>query len=84
VLPLVVTWNVRELPFSKRGFGLGAFFSMNFLGNFINPLVVMPFVATLGSRAAVVHYWGVGSLMVAVAAAGYCLMRAKPQQAVLA
>jgi MFS family permease len=84
VLPLVVTWNVRELPFSKRGFGLGAFFSMNFLGNFINPLVVMPFVATLGSRAAVVHYWGVGSLMVAVAAAGYCVMRAKPQQAVLA
>jgi hypothetical protein len=31
-----------------------------------------------------VHYWGVGSLMVAVAAAGYCVMRAKPQQAVLA
>lgn len=78
VLPLVVTWNVRELPFAKRGFGLGAFFSMNFLGNFVNPLVVMPAVAVLGTRAAVVHWWGVGALVVAAAALAYCWMRDRP------
>lgn len=78
VMPLVVTWNVRELPFAKRGFGLGAFFSMNFLGNFFNPLVVMPVVAVLGTRAAVVHSWGIGALLVAAAALAYCLTRARP------
>jgi MFS family permease len=77
VLPMVVTWNVRELPYARRGFGLGAFFSLNFLGNFINPLVVMPMVGVLGSRAAAVHYWGLAMAVVAVAAAGYCLVRAK-------
>jgi MFS family permease len=77
VLPMVVTWNVRELPYAKRGFGLGAFFSLNFLGNFVNPLIVMPMVGVLGTRAAAVHYWGLAILVVAVLAAGYCLVRAK-------
>ncbi len=81
-LPMVVTWNVRELPYAQRGIGLGAFFSLNFLGNFANPLLVMPMVGALGTRAAAVHYWGLGCLAVAVAAIAYTLMRARPAPAV--
>ena len=83
-LPLVVTWNVRELPYARRGFGLGAFFSLNFLGNFANPLLVMPAVAALGKRADVVHYWGLALLAVAVAALIYCFTRARTPQAMAA
>lgn len=83
-LPLVVTWNVRELPYARRGFGLGAFFSLNFLGNFANPLLVMPAVAALGKRADVVHLWGLAMLGVAVAALVYCFTKARAPQAVAA
>lgn len=83
-LPLVVTWNVRELPYARRGFGLGAFFSLNFLGNFANPLLVMPAVAALGKRADVVQLWGLALLGVAVAALVYCLTKARAPQAVAA
>ncbi|HSW04360.1 MFS transporter [Aquabacterium sp.] len=83
-LPMVVTWNVRELPYARRGFGLGAFFSLNFLGNFINPLVVMPMVGVLGSRAAAVQYWGVAALLAAAAAMAYCWVRARPLPAAAA
>lgn len=83
-LPLVVTWNVRELPYARRGFGLGAFFSLNFLGNFANPLLVMPMVAALGKRADVVQLWGLALLGVAVAALVYCLTKARAPRAVAA
>jgi len=83
-LPTLVTWNVRELPYARRGFGLGAFFSLNFLGNFVNPLIVMPMVGVLGTRAAAVQYWAIGSLVAAAIAAAYCLLRAKPATAAAA
>lgn len=41
VLPSLVTWNVRDLPLSRRGFGVGAFQSCFQLGLFINPLLVV-------------------------------------------
>jgi hypothetical protein len=80
----VVTWNVRELPYAHRGFGLGAFFSLNFLGNFINPLVVMPMVGVLGTRAAAVQWWGGAALLAAVASLAYCWVRARPLPAATA
>lgn len=83
-LPTLVTWNVRELPYARRGFGLGAFFSLNFLGNFVNPLIVMPMVGVLGTRAAAVQYWAIASLAAAVIAVAYCFVRAKPSTAAAA
>ncbi len=41
VLPSLVTWNVRDLPLSRRGFGVGAFQSSFQLGLFINPILVV-------------------------------------------
>jgi MFS family permease len=79
LLPLTVTWNMRELPYARRGFGLGAFFTFQFLGNFVNPLIVLPMAGALGSRAAAVQVWGIGTIAVAVAALAYCALRAKAQ-----
>jgi len=41
VLPTMVTWNVRELPMSRRGMGVGAFQSCFTLGLFLNPLIIV-------------------------------------------
>ncbi|SDP61695.1 Predicted arabinose efflux permease, MFS family [Rhodoferax sp. OV413] len=41
VLPAMVTWNVRELPMSRRGMGVGAFQSCFTLGLFLNPLIIV-------------------------------------------
>jgi MFS family permease len=52
LLPTMVTWNMRELPVSRRGMGTGAFQSCLFLGMFLNPLLVVALEkARGGSRA---------------------------------
>ncbi|MBS0399876.1 MAG: MFS transporter [Proteobacteria bacterium] len=63
LLPTVVTWNMRELPAVRRGFGTGAFQSAQFLGMFVNPVVVVGLQAQVGSRALAVSI--VGAVLVA-------------------
>jgi len=58
LLPTVVTWNMRELPAVRRGFGTGAFQSAQFLGMFVNPVVVVGLQAQVGSRALAVSIVG--------------------------
>jgi MFS family permease len=41
LLPTMVTWNMRELPLSRRGVGTGAFQSCLFFGMFVNPILVV-------------------------------------------
>jgi hypothetical protein len=57
---------MRELPFSHRGFGSGAFLSSQFFGMFINPIVIVYFAGSTGSRAPVLE--AIGMLMAALAA----------------
>lgn len=64
LLPTAVTWNMRELPFARRGFGVGAFQSSLFFGMFLNPVLIVSLEKPLGSRAA-----GVGCVGVALVAA---------------
>lgn len=66
LLPTMVTWNMRELPFAKRGFGTGAFQSALMLGMAINPLIVVSLEQSVGSRAASVA--AIGAAMVVLAA----------------
>ena len=68
MLPTLVTWNMRELPFAKRGFGTGAFQSSLFLGMFLNPIVVVGLDSWLGSRAAAIG--AVGTAILAAAGIG--------------
>lgn len=41
LLPSLVTWNMRQLPLSRRGLGTGAFQSCLFFGMFINPVLIV-------------------------------------------
>lgn len=69
LLPAMVTWNVRELPLSKRGFGVGAYQSCFFLGVFFNPLIVVGLEKQLAApRAAAVGQIGIVLLTLAVVA----------------
>jgi MFS family permease len=52
LLPTMVTWNMRDLPISRRGMGTGAFQSCMFFGMFINPVVLVGLEKALGGMRA--------------------------------
>jgi MFS family permease len=52
LLPTMVTWNMRDLPVSRRGFGTGAFQSCLFFGMFLNPIIVVGLEKSLGGPRA--------------------------------
>jgi MFS family permease len=66
VLPAMVSWGLRSLPFSRRGFGAGAFTASQFVGYFCSPIIVMSMAAYMGSRFAVIGDIGRGLLLLAV------------------
>lgn len=69
VLPAMVTWNVRELPLSRRGMGVGAFQSCFNLGMFLNPLLIVGLEkGLLQPRSQVVAYLGGALLLLAALA----------------
>ncbi|WP_434106054.1 MFS transporter [Paraburkholderia caffeinilytica] len=68
VLPALVSWGLRSLPFERRGFGTGAFTAGQFIGYFCSPLIVMPLVGHWGSRFEVVEGGGIGLLLIAALA----------------
>ncbi|HSI56436.1 MAG TPA: MFS transporter [Ideonella sp.] len=71
VLPTMVTWNVRELPVSRRAMGVGAFQSCFTLGLFLNPLIIVGLEKLLAvPRAQVVGLVGMALLALAVVALG--------------
>lgn len=71
LLPTAVTWNMRTLPFSRRGLGVGAFQSCQFLGMFVNPILVVALEHALGTRAQAVGIVGAG--LMALAAVALCV-----------
>lgn len=73
LLPTAVTWNMRELPFSRRGVGVGAFQSSLFFGMFVSPVLVVTLEKALGTRALGVGLVGAALLVAAVAAATVAL-----------
>jgi MFS family permease len=68
LLPTLISWGLRTLPFSRRGFGSGAFQAAMFMGDFASPLLVMPMVGHWGSRAVVVTGWGLALVLLAMLA----------------
>jgi MFS family permease len=79
LLPTAVTWNMRILPFARRGLGVGAFQSCLFLGMFLNPILVVSIEHAIGSRAAAVGVVGAGLLALAAAAAAVSIRLPKLQ-----
>lgn len=83
LLPAMVTWAMRILPFSKRGMGTGAFQSAQFFGMFINPVLVVGLQDHLqGSRASAVACVGTALLGLALAALLVGLRRRPPFDAI--
>jgi MFS family permease len=80
LLPTMVTWNMRELPFTHRGLGTGAFTSSLMFGMFLNPIIIIYFSNTYGGRAVVIGALGValGALALTAVFAG---MRRSTDQA---
>lgn len=62
LLPTMVTWNMRDLPLSRRGVGTGAFQSCLFFGMFVNPILVVGLEKALASPRS--HAIGVEGLIV--------------------
>ena len=79
LLPTAVSWNLRDLPFSHRGFGVGAYQSCQFFGMFANPFVVVSLERSLGTRAAAVVMVG-GAMLVAAVVALIVSLRSRPVQ----
>jgi hypothetical protein len=48
----MVTWNMRDLPVSRRGMGTGAFQSCLFFGMFVNPILIVALEKHLGGARA--------------------------------
>jgi MFS family permease len=65
ILPALVSWGLRSLPFSRRGFGTGAFTATQFIGYFCSPLIVMPIASHWGSRFVVLCDMGVVLIVIA-------------------
>lgn len=69
LLPTMVTWCMRVLPFVRRGLGTGAFQSCLFLGMFVNPVLVVSLERLHGgSRAAGIGAIGMALMALAVVA----------------
>lgn len=78
LLPTMVTWNMRILPFARRGFGTGAYQSCYFLGIFINPLLIVWLDGRYGGRATAVGIVGIATLVLAALIAGVTLLKRVP------
>jgi MFS family permease len=66
LLPALVGWVLRTLPFERRGLGIGVYMASQFVGYFCNPIFVMPMVGRWGSRFPVVEAWGIGLIAIAL------------------
>jgi predicted MFS family arabinose efflux permease len=62
LIPTLLTWNMRNLPFERRGLGTGTWTASFFLAQFVNPIVVLWLAGIAGGRAAAAHLIGLGLL----------------------
>jgi len=63
LIPTLLTWNMRTLPPERRGLGTGAWTASIFMGQFVNPIVVLPLAGIAGGLAAAIHLIGLGLLV---------------------
>jgi len=63
LIPTLLTWNMRTLPPERRGLGTGAWTASIFMGQFVNPIVMLRLAGIAGGLAAAVHLIGLGLLV---------------------
>jgi MFS family permease len=77
LIPTLLTWNMGSLPIERRGLGTGAWTASMFLGQFVNPIVVISLAGIAGGRAAAVHIIGLGLLSLTGISLAASLMSAR-------
>jgi MFS family permease len=81
LIPTLLTWNMRTLPPERRGLGTGAWTASMFLGQFVNPIVVLALAGVAGGRAPAVHLIGLALLALMVISLAASLKSArKPER----
>jgi MFS family permease len=80
LIPTLLNWNMGALPIGRRGLGTGVWTASMFLGQFLNPIVVLALAGIAGGRAAAVNLIGLELLVLTgiTLAAGMKLAR-KPE-----
>jgi MFS family permease len=81
LIPTLLTWNMGALPLERRGLGTGAWTASMFLGQFVNPIVVLSLAGITGGRAAAVHLIGLWLLaLTGIALAASLKSARKPER----
>lgn len=77
MLPVLAIWNMRELPWQRRGLGTGMWYGSYCLGMFFSPLLVVAISKTSGSLAITVSWAGWLCVLVVIAALGASLVKGR-------
>lgn len=80
MLPTLAIWNMRELPWQRRGLGTGMWYGSYCLGMFFSPLLVVAVSKVSGSLAITVGWAGGLCLLVVIAALGASLVKRRAQR----
>ncbi len=75
MLPTLAIWNMRELPWQRRGLGTGMWYGSYCLGMFFSPLLVVAVSKTSGSLAITVGWAGGLCVLVVIAALAASLVK---------
>ncbi|WP_416423731.1 MFS transporter [Pseudomonas sp. App30] len=80
MLPTLAIWNMRELPWQRRGLGTGMWYGSYCLGMFFSPLLVVAVSKASGSLATTVSWAGGLCVLVVLAALGASLVKRRAQR----
>uniref|UniRef100_UPI00258386A8 MFS transporter n=1 Tax=Pseudomonas sp. TaxID=306 RepID=UPI00258386A8 len=80
MLPTLAIWNMRELPWQRRGLGTGMWYGSYCLGMFFSPLLVVAVSKSSGSLATTVSWAGGLCVLVVLAALGAGLVKRRAQR----
>lgn len=80
LLPTLAIWNMRELPWLRRGLGTGMWYGSYCLGMFLSPILVVAVTKTSGNLAITIGWLGGCLIPIAVAAFFASLCRRRPRK----
>jgi len=83
LLPTLAIWNMRELPWFRRGLGTGMWYGSYCLGMFLSPILVVALSRASGALPVTVGWLGWALVPVVLAAFVACLCRYKRKRCIV-
>lgn len=77
MLPTLAIWNMRELPWQRRGFGTGMWYGSYCLGMFFSPILVVMVAKVSGSLTTTIGWAGWLCISVMLLALGTSLIKCR-------